>query len=141
MVNLSYFIYVDSIVAILKINIKEINKIYNKTWLILNAFTYFLLLMNVLILFNLDKDCSINYVIYANIFIKLLVIYCYNLINKDLKAHLYLTQIKNLNYDNSLEQGDNIIQENNIIRRPDIIDEERELNEEREPDEEKSLDG
>ena len=128
MLSLSYFIYVESIVAIQKINIEDINKIYNKTWLIVNTFTFILLLINVLIVFNLDKDCDINYVIYTNIFIKLLVIYCYNLINKDLKEHLYLTQIKNLNYDNSLEQEDNIIQEDNI-RRTDIIDEEIEPDE------------
>lgn len=126
--NLSYFLYADSIVAIQKINILNINKIYNKTWLIVNIFNFILLLINILIVLNLDKDCDINYIIYTNIAIKLLVIYCYNLINNDLKAHLYLTKIKNLNYDNSLEQEDNIIQEDNI-RRTDIIDEEIEPDE------------
>ena len=126
---LNYFMHVHSIVVIKKINIIEITKKHNKIWLILQGFTFMFLLSNVLLLFNLDKDCDINYVIYINIFIKLLIFYCYNLINKDLKPYIYLTQIKNLNYNNNLES------ENNIIRRNDIIDEESEIDEVSEIDE------
>lgn len=126
---LSYFMHVHSIVVIKKINIVEITKNHNKIWVILQGFTFIFLLSNILLLFNLDKDCDINYVIYINIFIKLLLFYCYNLINKDLKPYIYLTQIKNLNYSNNPENENSLIQENNIIRRHDIIDEESEIDE------------
>ena len=94
-------INVDSLVAVIKTNILNLTKKFYNSMIFCYGILLTFLMANLFLLFYIDYQCNLFYNILINFIILIGIIYCFYLINYDLRQHILITEIRNIQENSS----------------------------------------